>query len=272
MSELFSFAGYSIPVDLIRLTGAGPESFEAIASHHISDLETTVGLKPDHSILEIGCGIGRDAIPLSRILSGSGRYLGVDIIGRSIEWCSNNISKRHSNFQFVHFNVKDQLHNPTGVMKTKDIRLPVDNGSVDRVILWSVFTHMFRPDIVHYLQEFRRVLKPNGLVFATCFLINPQVLEAARRTNLTAYNLRFEHEHEPGCLIQDPAHPLGAVAYTQEALNRMVSTSGLDWDRPLEQGSWSGLGASNHSQDVMILRCRKGMFTRFFSTRALLGS
>jgi SAM-dependent methyltransferase len=254
MQELFAYAGYDIPVDLVRLTGAGPESFAAIADHHIEDLRATVGLEPSHSILEIGCGIGRDAIPLSQILSPQGTYVGVDIIKRSIDWCAANIGVRHPNFRFVHFDVKDQLHNPHGRTTTRKIKLPVRAGSVDRVILWSVFTHMFRPDIVHYLREFRRCLKSDGLVFATCFMVDPDVLAAARRTDLTPYALRFEHLHEPGCLINDPKHPLGAVAYTREALERMVVAGGLALDRPIGQGSWSGLMASRHSQDVMVLR------------------
>jgi hypothetical protein len=68
----FAFRGYNIPIDLINLTGAGPESFEAIANAHIEHLERAIGLNPDHFVLEIGCGIGRDAIPLTSILSPRG--------------------------------------------------------------------------------------------------------------------------------------------------------------------------------------------------------
>ena len=39
------------------------------------------------NVLEVGCGIGRDAIPLTQILSPNANYTGIDIIGRSIEWC-----------------------------------------------------------------------------------------------------------------------------------------------------------------------------------------
>jgi SAM-dependent methyltransferase len=254
MPELFPYAGYEIPTDLIRLTGAGPETFGAIADHHIADLRATVGLEPDHSILEIGCGIGRDAIPLTGILSAAGSYLGVDIIKPSIDWCKANIEARWPNFRFIHFDVKDQLHNPSGTTSTLDIRLPVRDGSVDRIILWSVFTHMLRPDITHYLREFRRVIKPTGLIFATCFLVDEETLASARRTNATPWNLMFYHKYEPGCFINDPVHPLGAVAYTSDALDHMVSEGGLVWDRPIEKGTWSGLVNTRHSQDILVVR------------------
>ncbi len=74
---------------------------------------------------------------------------------------------RNPNFEFVHFDVRDQLHNNEGTKLTSDIVVPLASGTVDRIVLQSVFTHMFPPDIKHYLREFKRVLKPHGLVYAT---------------------------------------------------------------------------------------------------------
>ena len=172
-----------------------------------------------------GCGIGRDAIQLTDIII-SGSYIGIDIIGPSIAWCAGNISKAHENFKFFHLNIKDQLHNPNGTLSTRDCTLPVNDGSVDRIILWSVFTHMFAADIAHYLQEFGRVLKPDGLVYATCFVVDDDIIDTARRTNLTIYGLTFEHLYEQGCFVQDAERPAGAVAYTEEALYKIVRAGG----------------------------------------------
>jgi SAM-dependent methyltransferase len=250
----FSFEGYNIPVDLINLTGAGPETFGPIAAGHIQHLQQSIGLDPDHFILEIGCGVGRDAIQLTKILSPRGRYIGVDIIKRSIDWCASNISRRFPNFSFVHYDVKDQLHNPTGTMQTQKIRLPITDGSVDRIILWSVFTHMFRADILHYLIEFERVLRPDGLIFATCFIVNDAIIASAQKNDLTPYGLRFAHLAESGCYINDPAHPLGAVAYTEQALQETIAKAGL-LQKTMQRGNWSGhfpdLPAG--AQDTMIL-------------------
>ncbi|TWT12898.1 class I SAM-dependent methyltransferase [Reyranella sp. CPCC 100927] len=254
--EYFSYAGYEIPIHLINMTGGGPETFGPVAEHHMSDLRTTVGVEPSYSMVEIGCGIGKDAITLTQILSDEGRYVGIDIIKPSIDWCQANIAKRHPNFSFLHFDVRDQLHNPNGTTSTLDIRVPVPAGSVDRIFLWSVFTHMLRPEIIHYMREFARILKPEGLVFATCFVYNDEVLATARKTDRTPWRLFFEHEHEPGCRINDPASPLSAVAFTQDALQSMVKASGLVFDRPVGQGVWSGL-PGKHSQDVMVLRRRR---------------
>jgi SAM-dependent methyltransferase len=251
---VFAYKGYEIPSDLVYLTGAGPDTFDIISQGHIALLQDVVGLNPHFNVLEIGCGIGRDAIPLTDILSEQAVYLGIDIIKPSIDWCSNSITARHPNFRFIHFDIKDQLTNPHGEMKLQDYSIPVDNNSIDRIILWSVFTHMFRDDIVYYLKEFRRVLKPSGLVFATCFIVNDEVLSLARATGVTSYNLKFQHEYGKGCYVNDLGVPAGAVAYTVETLYEIVAEGELQFERPFLFGNWAGLYQSVSGQDVMFLK------------------
>lgn len=248
-----SFDGYDIPTDLMLMTGGGPETFSAISAAHTESLQKWIGIEENHRIIEIGCGIGRDAIPLTRLIK-SGSYVGIDIIGRSIEWCQNNISANHSNFSFLHFDVRDQLHNPNGSTLTKDITLPFEEGTIDRIFLFSVFTHMFREDIEHYLREFRRVLKPSGLIYATTFIFDEAILASARSTNLTPFDLRFEHIIDPDCRINDVDHPLGAIAFTKLAWDGMIERSGLKYVNIL-QGGWSGYYINPpEGQDVLILQ------------------
>lgn len=252
-TKTHEFMGYQVPVDLILMTGGGPDGFAQISDFHISNLKRFIGLESSHSVLEIGCGIGRDAIPLTQILT-EGSYVGIDIIKRSIDWCSQNISPKHKNFSFYHFDVKDELHNGGGTTSTLDIALPLATASVDRIFLFSVFTHLFQPEIEHYLREFRRVLKPDGLVYATTFIYDDAILETARATSLTPFDLRFEHEISPGCRINDVAHPLGAVAYTRARWDAMVKKSGLRYAKPFLHGAWSGFFSdAADGQDVAIL-------------------
>ena len=252
-ADTHHYLGFDIPVDLMRLTGGGPESFDAISACHIANLQREVGLEPQHCVLELGCGIGRDAIPMTGILT-SGRYLGIDIIKKSIDWCSANITRRHPNFQFVHFDVKDQLHNAGGTTATQEIRIPLQDASVDRVIAQSVFTHLYAHDIAHYLREIRRVLKPSGLTYLTFFVYDDEVLKAAKITNPELPNLRFEHQLEPDCRIGDPAHPLGSIAYTKDRVEEMVRQAGLEFAKPLLPGAWSGYyNSPADGQDVAVL-------------------
>ncbi len=252
--ETYHYQNFDIPIKLILLTGGGTDTFDAISKMHIRNIEKFVGLKPDFSVLEIGCGIGRDAIPLTKILSPNGNYLGVDIIRPSIDWCQKNITTRFSNFRFVHFDVKDQLHNPAGTISMQDVHIPLDPGTVDLVILQSVFTHLLQADIQVYMKEFRRILKPSGRVYATMFIINDKILASARATNLTAWSLTFKHEVGDGCRINDPLNPTGAVAYTSEGLDQMLKAAGLRLARPLLKGAWSGYYSDpDDGQDVAII-------------------
>jgi SAM-dependent methyltransferase len=252
--ETFRFHEFDIPVPLLNMTGGGVDTFEIISRQHIASLRKLIGLTWDDHILEIGCGIGRDAIPLTKILSTSADYLGIDIIKPSIEFCQANISARYPNFRFVHFDVDDKLHNPTGTTKMTDFVLPVADGSIDKVFGWSVFTHMWESDIRHYLAEFRRVLKPGGKALLTCFIITPQVLAKARETNLTQYNLRFEHQWHEDCFVNDLDFPLGAIGYSPEAFKSMVADSGLSMDRDFVRGAWSGYYPDpEDGQDALVL-------------------
>lgn len=255
MTSYFSYLNFNIPVDLLNMTGGGTDTFEQISKGHMQYLSEQVGIGPSNCILEIGCGIGRDAIPLTRILNNNGSYLGIDIIGRSIDWCSNNITPQYKNFNFVHFDVEDQLHNPVGSKKQRDIPIPMEDGKADLIILWSVLTHLFEEDIVHYFKEFSRILKPNGLVVASCFVVDEEILKEAKRVNLTQHNLRFEHLYGPGCYINDPTVPAGAVAYTYEKISEIIQKGRLKMDRPLLTGQWWGNAeGKGYGQDMLVLR------------------
>lgn len=250
----FEFEGYHIPLDLLMMTGGGPETFRSISDWHIDLLQKHIGLSEGMSIVEIGCGIGRDAIPLTKIIGHGGAYYGTDIIEKSITWCKNNISKSHRNFRFEWHDIFDSLHNPGGSIEAIDVTLDIQDASVDLVILQSVFTHMFEGEIIHYLREFERVLKPSGKVWASVFLVDDQIREEVGKTAPTQYNLAFATPYGYGCYINDTVSPRGAVAYDRKALERMVRLGGLVHSRRPLLGSWSGIHQDpEFGQDVLIL-------------------
>ena len=59
----------------------------------------TAGLRPDHHVIDIGCGSGRLALPLTNFLR-RGRYEGFDIDPDMIAWCRRSITPRHPDFGF----------------------------------------------------------------------------------------------------------------------------------------------------------------------------
>lgn len=258
--ELAEFMGYQVPAHLARLTGAGIETFAELGKAHIANYRKYVGLEPGMRFLEIGSGMGRDAFQLIGELGPSGQYVGIDVQRESIVWCQKNISRAHPNFRFVHVDAAHELHNPYGAKTTMDFPLPAPDRSIDRVAMQSVLTHIFEDEAVHYLREIARVLKADGLAYATFLLYSEDIVAASRKNRLTRYGLRFEHQYADGCYVDNLQYPTGGVAYTSEAMQRMIGRAGLRLARPFLKGKWSGyhVDPDDDGQDVAILAPAEG--------------
>lgn len=254
--KTFSTDGYKIPIDLVMLTGGGTNDWDDISEYHVEMYRKYTPVNSDDSIVEIGCGVGRDAISLTKILSKDGSYVGTDIIKPSIEWCKNNITKKYKNFMFYYHDIESQIHNSGGKIKTTDVTLPIKDGTVDRIFLHSVFTHMFEKDIVHYLKEFRRILKPDGLVLTSFFVIDQHALDSLKRhkNKIGRHPLSFEHKLNTNCYINDTSYPEGAVGYTPKLIKSMLRKAGLGLHGGhVHRGVWSGMKGSN-GQDILVLQ------------------
>ncbi len=245
------FEGYSLPLDLVMLTGGGPETFGEISATHMQQIDSLAPIAPTDSVLELGCGIGRDAIPLTQVLASEGRYAGIDIIRPSIEWCRVNITKRHPNFSFFHIDVEDELHNPNGSISNLDVSLPASDASVDRIISQSVFTHMFADEVTHYLAEFRRILTPGGSAMTSFFITDEAIANAPTHT---AAAIGISSRWGDGCYVHDPARPRAAVAFTRARVEEMAADAGLRL-RSVSLGVWSGFRSDFHplcGQDMVV--------------------
>jgi SAM-dependent methyltransferase len=255
VSDSFPFEGFDIPVDLAILTGGGADTWNGISAAHLAAYERYCPLRAGHDVLEVGCGVGRDAIPLTRILGHAGSYVGVDVSGPSIAWCQEHITARHPNFVFAHLDIRSEFYNAEGTLAGNEIVLPLASSSVDRIILQSVFTHMFEPDITHFLGEFRRVLRRHGRVFASFFVLGEESMRLAAETPDV---LTFGHVHGDGegagCRVNDLGYPEAAVGYTPDALARMVRRGGFTFDQPVHPGSWCGRTGVEDGQDIAILK------------------
>jgi len=247
----FAFESFDIPSDLAVLTGGGEATWAGISAAHMAAYARYAPIQAGHAVLEVGCGVGRDAIPLISVLGEDGSYMGLDVSEPSIVWCQENITRRHANFRFDHLDIRSEFYNPLGIQSGSEVRLPVASGSIDRIILQSVFTHMFEPDITHFLHEFRRALRADGRVFASFFVLGE---ESMRLAMTTPDVLTFRHPRENGCRINDPDQPEAAVGYTPKALARMVRRSGFAFDQPLHVGSWCGRQGVDDGQDIAILK------------------
>lgn len=257
--KISEFKGFKLPEHLAALTGTGSDQFESIGKALLGNYQRHVPFSPDANIVDVGCGIGRLAFQLLEFLSPRGRYAGVDVSLDSIRWCRRNISVAYPNFSFYHVDAFSEVYNPFGRFSTTELQLPVPSDSADRIFAGSLFTHLLEDEVVQCMREFRRVLRQDGFVYTSFFLYSREALESAKVNRKTSWVPNFATELGDGVYGNDPEYKRSAVAFTNEAMRRMIAKAGLELDRPYLRGWWSGLYGdhADDGQDVAVLRLPK---------------
>ena len=224
----------------------GDGDFVAIGQAFLGHFKELCQLRPDEAVLEVGCGIGRMALPLTTFIAGRGRYVGMDIVPDGIEWCRRHITVRFPNFEFLLADVFNEQYNPSGRCPAADYRFPFADASFDFAFLTSVFTHMLPADLAHYLREVSRVLRPGGRCLITYFLLNDQA-----RALLSGRDHPFRHAFLD-CLVTDPKVPEASIAYPEDRIRALYDTCGLSIPAPLHSGTWCGRATGLSAQDIVV--------------------
>lgn len=171
-AEFVSHSGSIIPSPDRRW--CGPEfkdnnyylrSAEAEARRLVDEL----GCSSSSRVLDVGCGQGRLAIGLIRVL-GEVNYTGIDVDKTSIDWCSKHLAERRPNMLFLHLDLFNERYNRKGNKILDEFRLPVPDASADIIYLYSVFSHLTERDMRAYLNDFNRILGWGGKLFFTTFI------------------------------------------------------------------------------------------------------
>ncbi len=145
----------------------------------------------------------------------------------------------------------NQAYNPGGRLDPRSFEFPYPDDSFDFVFLTSVFTHMLPPEVRHYLDQIRRVLRPSGSCLMTFFLLNAETMAAIRAGRTER---RFEHEGD-GYLYDSAEVAERAVAYREDDTLSLLDAAGFRLRAPIERGRWAG-GASPYGQDVVVVEPR----------------
>src|SRR6185503_10967146 len=98
----------------LRMRFVGMGDFREIGEEMASLLVRVGGLCPGDRVLDIGSGIGRVAIPLTRILDPAASYDGFDVVKRGVDWCRRHITPRHPNFRFHLVDVRSSEYRDRG--------------------------------------------------------------------------------------------------------------------------------------------------------------
>lgn len=144
------------PLDLLQRVGRIDDTdvaatYEAIGRHSRARFERFLPADwpwEGKRVLDFGCGAGRT---LRHFLDVADRaeFYGCDIDGPSIDWLGEHFSPPFRVFQ-----------------TSEQPSLPQPDGFFDLVYAFSVFTHL-SDEWAGWLLELHRVLKPDGLLFAT---------------------------------------------------------------------------------------------------------
>ncbi|PEB07669.1 class I SAM-dependent methyltransferase [Bacillus cereus] len=233
------------PPELVQYVGG---HFEEVGKEFMQYFIEIGNLKSNETVLDVGCGIGRMAVPLMNYLSDDGTYYGFDLFNKGITWCKNNISTRRNNFHFEHVDIYNQFYNPDGKEDASQYKFPYEDESFDFIFLTSVFTHLLPKELEHYVREIARVLKKDGRCFITFFLINP---ESSYYLNAGLSPLGFYHQID-NCYVLNKDIPNFAVAYPEEDIRTLLNKYGLKMQTPPHYGSWCGRTKHTSYQDMIL--------------------
>jgi SAM-dependent methyltransferase len=253
VNKLCLTANNIAPPDYLSTPYGGGSYFET-GLHFFTHFLDLCNLKRDSHVLDVGCGIGRMAMPLTAFLNEQGRYQGFDIMPLGIDYCSRHITPSFANFKFQAADIFNAFYNPEGKQSVETFRFPYPDASFDIVFSTSVLTHLAPPAIENYIRETARVLKPGGKCLHTCFMLNVSTLESIRLKR-DAPGFRYQMD---GFMTSDLNNVEDAIAVPEQVFRRMYREAGFD-GLEMYPGSWSG-GAGPHLsfQDLCVAGKRKG--------------
>lgn len=233
-----------VPTRYGGLIGEG--DFEQVGDEFLTHFRELCGLRPTDRVLDVGCGLGRMAVPLTSYLDG-GSYHGFDVVRPMIDSCRRRIGTRHPNFTFDHVDVWNGKYNPGGQIRPDEFRFPYDDDSFDLVFATSLFTHMRGADVSRYLAEMDRVLQPTGALLVTWFVVTEETAELARQRRTDPALRVLDH----GVWTADPREPEQALAYGEPLVRAFHADAGLAIREPIHFGRWRGTPGLSY-QDIVV--------------------
>ena len=215
------------PAGLRNMVGAGA-TFTDTALIALGRLNMA-GLRPDHDVLDIGCGVGRIARFLCDYLNDQGSYEGFDVTEVLVQWCNENITPRYPNFKFTETPLFHPSYNPDPTLPSAaGFTFPYSDESFDFVFAQSVFTHLWPDETRNYLDEVRRVLRPGGVSFLTWILFDDDDPSKYEHFSLEA----MERDASGAFGVEGTA----TVGYLDQFVRELYSSSGLTIVEPVHLG------------------------------------
>lgn len=235
------------PGDLAVCFGGG--DFLDIGRAMVERMAAWGGLAPGARFLDIGCGAGRAAVPLTRFLGPEGTYEGFDVYPFGVDWCCEHVTPRFPNFCFRTVEVRNNLYMPFARVEAGEFTFPYPDRSFDFALANSVFTHMLPEGVARYLAELGRVLDHGAGAYLTFFLMDHESL-----AGLPEPGTKSVPRHRLGAFwVADVGDLEEAVGYKPGLVENLVRAAGLSVESA-HPGRWCGRKGRPNYQDVILVR------------------
>ncbi|MBV0891989.1 methyltransferase domain-containing protein [Paracoccus sp. Z118] len=228
-----------VPPEPINFAGGG--NFREIGEQQVDLLVSRARLSAEDRVMDVGCGIGRLALPLARRFP-SLDYSGFDIVRYGVSWTRKTLREK-PNFKLTHVDIRNSFYNPFGRVPAEQFVFPQTSDSLDLVFATSVFTHLTEASARNYLKEIGRCLSQGGRVYLTAFIVDDQAHSRAA----------FKFSNRIGlAYVASRSEPEMAVGYDIVGLQRMAHDAGLSICE-IFRGSWRGDIVAHDFQDAILL-------------------
>lgn len=171
------------PSSQVMMQAVGGD-FEAVGLQ-LAALLDQAGLQAESHLVDVGCGSGRLAVQLKD--RSALRYTGLDVVPEFIEHARAICGRPDWSFQLI-----------------GKPELPFEDGGVDMVCFFSVFTHLPESVCLDYVREAGRVVRPGGRIVLS--FLDPTVKRHAQliqgRSGLLGVVSRLMHPLNIGFTAQ----------------------------------------------------------------------
>jgi SAM-dependent methyltransferase len=243
--EIFAAMRHSGMADWV---GGGDPA--AVGTGNFTSIMENLPLRPEHAVLDFGCGIGRTSVRLAEFLNEGGRIVGSDIVPGQIQFCRDHITPSFPNATFYCVRASNPSYDNL-VATTASAAPMIDEESFflkyreafNLVVAFSVFTHFDPTMAAHYLGSLRDVTKLWGRLFLTWYLDHPGNPPECR----LGPDQNFKDlDGKLGLALFSPAGVAGLAADASLLIERICYGSWRLWPPPYLKGG--------HYQDIVILR------------------
>ncbi|HEX8170192.1 MAG TPA: class I SAM-dependent methyltransferase [Thermoanaerobaculia bacterium] len=235
------------PPEWLR-AGVGQDDFWKVGFQLVTLIDRYARIGRDERVLDAGCGLGRVGYLLAQILGAESTYDGFDGVRAYVDWCRDGYGLDPARFRFTHVDVANTMYNPQGALRAETLRFPFGDDAFTLTIATSLFTHLSAAATVNYIGECHRTLRPDGRLFATFYVLDP---DSRRAIGSGTTEPLFTTDFAEG-MISDANDPDAAIAFDSDWLAGVFTRAGFALEAYVP-GTWRRGDGATH-QDIVVAR------------------